>query len=123
VLPGRAVARLIQESSDVIYFHYMAVRRPYRKTGICTEFVKLTASYFGRWPELDIRHQSKVAQRVARNLGYFKVGLSQRYIACELWVKAAPKRELPQSILRIKSQTTYESPRQATIVLYLSGRA
>jgi hypothetical protein len=119
VLPGKAVAKLIQESEEQIYFDYMAVTRLDRRTGICTEFVKFTADRFKKWPELDIRHQSRVAQRVAKNLGYTKVGRSLRYLACELWLKEEPRSELPQSRLRVKSRVAYRNGGRLTEVLYL----
>lgn len=119
VLPGKAVAKLIQEPVEQIYFDYMAVARLYRRTGICTEFVKFAAGRFGRWPELDIRCQSTVAQRVAKNLGYIKVGRSLRYLACELWLKEEPQRELPRSRLRVKSRVAYGNGERLTEVLYL----
>lgn len=119
VLPGKAFARLIQESPEFVYFDHMAVAKAHRKTGICTEFVKFAAAHYERWPELDIRHQSTVAQRVAKNLGYLPVGRSQRYLACGLWLKPLPQSGLPRSRLRIRSRVAYENASRLTEVLYL----
>jgi hypothetical protein len=118
VLPRRATARLIQESNELVYFDHMAVTRRYRKTGICTAFVKFAAAYLGCWPELDIRHQSTVAQRVASNLGYSKVGRSDRYHGCALWLMKEA-RESPQSSLVVKRRVFFPREGGLTEVLYL----
>lgn len=119
VLQRKAVARLIQEPSGLVYFDYMAVSRPYRKNGICTEFVKFATVYFERWPELDIRHQSTVAQRVARHLGYRKTRQSARYLACDLWLPAKTDAELPSSRLLVKRKVSCAGSNSSTEVLYL----
>jgi hypothetical protein len=122
VLPGKAVARLVQESSGLVYFDHMEVFRSYRKNGICTEFVRFAIEYFKRWPELDIRHQSKVAQRVAKAMGYRKAKRSERYHACELWLASRPAAELPQSRLFLKRAVTFKAADRSTVVLYLGLR-
>lgn len=119
VLPGKAIARLVHESSGLVYFDYMRVTKAYRKNGICTEFVRFAAEYFRRWPELDIRYQSTVAQRVATNLGYDKVKRSDRYKGCGLWLAAKPNNQLPQSRLVIKRSTAFVAKDHLTEVLYL----
>ena len=115
----KAVARLTHEPEGRVFFDYMAVDRRHRKNGICTEFVKFSAQHFSLWPELDIRVQSKVAQRVAIKLGYKKIGRSERYLGCELWVRENSDALLPDSFLEIKTEKTFGRDGHLTTVLYL----
>jgi hypothetical protein len=121
IVPGKALARLIQEPNGLVFFDYMSVLRKHRKNGICTEFIRFTAAYCGRWPELDIRYQSKVAQRVATYLGYRKIGRSERYRGCALWAigKKDKNPQLPSTRMEVRARRLFRKKDDTTEVLYL----
>ena len=119
VLPGKAVACLVRDAEGVLYWDYVRVRERCRRSGIGTELVKLAAAYLRRWPLLDIRCQSKVAQRIAARLGYRRIGRSQRYLSCDLWVRDSQSKDLPSSRLMIINIVPYQGMHWRTEVLYL----
>lgn len=119
VLARRAIGRIIKDSAGVLYWDHMFVVKSHRRSGLGTEIIKFAASHLAEWPALDIRHQSKVAQRIAVSLGYNKIGKSDRYLGCELWIQQRRMGNFPASGLRIISTVSYYGKKRRTEVHYL----
>lgn len=119
VFKGRAFARVIEKSLEETYFDAMYVKEPHRRRGIATQLLQFSITHLGRFPELDIRRQSLVAQRIAKKTGYNRMGESERYKHCDTW-KHPINGDLPNSSdFQIQSQKTYQSMNRLTVVYYL----
>ena len=118
VIPRRAFTRIICER-DVSYVDDMYVEPRYRRKGYCSQLLRFAIGYLSVFPELDVRHQSSILQRVAKNLGYVKVGPSQRYDGCERWIHGANEKKLPTTSLKLTHRRRYASRTGSTQVLYL----
>lgn len=112
-------ARIIELAKQKHYFDSMFVREGYRRKGIATALFRFAISHFGRYPELDIRWQSRVAQRIALKHGYRQVGKSERYSHCNTWRHPNEDRIEMESILTIIGQRLHEGGDRHTTIYYL----
>ena len=120
VLPNMAFGRLIDSSKTGTYFDSMYVRENFRRKGIATNLLNYAILYICKFPDLDIRHQSVVAQRIAKKTGYQIVGPSNRYQGCMLWRNTAQPASPLYTNIRELAERKYFSSSRLTIVKYLS---
>ncbi|MGF1593830.1 MAG: GNAT family N-acetyltransferase [Kiloniellaceae bacterium] len=118
---SRGYARLIQEPDRRIYFDSIFVKETHRRRGIASELLRFAICYFGRYPELDIRRQSLVAQHIAARFGYVRIAESERYISCDLWVHSSCDAPQCQSVFGVQSLRTYDGTSRKTVVYYLKS--
>lgn len=121
LIQGRANSRIIKPGGQPGYFRSLYVEPSHRRKGYGLELMKFAIQYTGEFLEMDIRRQSKVAQRNAARLGYRKIGPSERFIECELWRHPDPRSELPRSRLHLLKRVRYRRADGRTDVLYLSN--
>lgn len=116
---SRGYARVIEASRREVYFDSIFVKEAHRRLGIATELLQFAISHFGRYPELDIRYQSLVAQRIAAKFRYVRVAVSRRYEGCYTWRHQGTARPGGQSMFEVQSLRTYRGASRTTIVYYL----
>jgi GNAT superfamily N-acetyltransferase len=121
LIQGRARCQLIKAKGEPGYFHSIRVEPRYRRRGFGLELIKFALQYTREFLEMDIRYQSKVAQRHAARLGYRKIGTSERYAGCELWRHYNQKSKLPTSKLQLLKAMRFKRTDGKTVVLYLSS--
>lgn len=119
VLDQRAFARIIRPKANVPYFDSLFVREKFRRLGLGTELLYYTIHLLSSYPELDIRHQSTVAQRIAEKAGYRKAGSSLRYERCSLWKHDGGSLPRQQPCLLVVSARHIRGDSRTTTIYYL----
>jgi hypothetical protein len=115
----RAICQVIQPSNEPGFFHELRIQPKFRRRGYGLELLKFALQFTGEFLEMDIRYQSKVAQRLASRLKYQRVEKSVRYRGCDLWRYFGEDRTLPSSALVAQRVTSYDMARGQTLVVYL----
>ena len=118
VVQKRAYARILRGASAT-YIDDIYVNRRYRRRGYASQLLQFAMRQFPEPIELDIRHQSKVLQRIATRFGYEKREPSLRYPGCVRWVPTDACQRTPEPSLAVSGHREYTSDVGTTIVLYL----
>lgn len=119
IVPRKAFARLIQRAEGVVFFDDLYVAPRFRRRGYASELILFALEYLDTFPEMDIRHSSRAVQRIARRLGYKKLGPSNRYAGCALWIPGRGPAKVPQSRFAPANCVDYKRVDGVTQVLYL----
>ncbi len=123
IIPRQAWATMLLPSGEAAFISNMYIEPRARRLGYCSDFVRAFVNQTRAFPELDILRSSVGGQRCAVNLGYRRIGPSQRYYGCDLWRLPRGRRRFKRGTLEIARVVTYKTARNTkTKVLYLMSR-
>lgn len=119
VIPRRAVFRVIVPKGESGFVRIVRVQRAFQRNGYATKLFAFATRYVDEVLELDIKVQSRVAQRIACRMGYRRVGPSKRFFSCDLWASTVSVASFPWPRLELVSNRTYRRKTGRTEVIYL----
>jgi hypothetical protein len=120
-VPGIAACRVELLGPGEAYFSRVETWIGYRRRGYCTSLLIFAVDYLGFFPELHIRNQSIVMKHIATDLGYGRVGVSERFRCCSKWTHTgAAQTTVSIHIGHLLSDRLFCSSKGCSLLLYVT---